>query len=387
VLLWGALRDVRLWTDASGEQHDYAFETGASEERLREIEHVALGHELDAPLRVLAALAERPGDRSVRQVLGALHRIVSWAEASGAPETQLAFTQASALMRPRDPQLALAVGRLARDLSYSSQAESWFRRSIALARRVQDWSAYAWSYNGLGVLYLRCGNGPAARSLFERALRVALRRRLHDIEGAVHHHLFHLATEAGQLREAYEHIRAAVDAYGPSNTALSGLLSDVGRFWLHVGAPGRALPLFEAAVKGIEDRNVRAMVFANVARAAAVLGDHSRYEAARHRAVDLITQPVGRCRVAETWASLAYADLAAEAWDRAEAAAVRASTISQLTREAEVQIISEQQLLAAREHRALTQSGAGTESPGLERQSDRLAQELLAAVVDPRERW
>jgi hypothetical protein len=138
--------------------------------------------------------------------------------------------------------------------------------------------------------------------------------------------------------------------------------------------------LFEAASARINDKNVRAMVLANVARAAATIGDRMRYESARRHSVDLIARAPGRSRVAETWASLAYADLAAEAWGRAEAAASKALQIAVLTREAEVRMVSEEQLLAARERRVLTSIAFDPESPSAERQSERLASDLLAVM-------
>src|SRR3712207_8685809 len=56
--------------------------------------------------------------------------------------------------------------------------------------------------------------------------------------------------------------------------------------------------------------NVRAMVTANIARAAADLRITERYERARRDALELVAGAPGGARIGETYASLAYADLA-----------------------------------------------------------------------------
>jgi tetratricopeptide (TPR) repeat protein len=191
------------------------------------------------------------------------------------------------------------------------------------------------------VLYIRCGNRPAAATVMQRALRTAERHRVPHLLAAVHHHLFHLSTEAGLLRKGYEHARAALDHYGPGNQAIFGLVADVGRFWLHLGEAARALPLFAAAVDGIADPNVRAMVAANVVRAAADVGDRDRYEFARENTLAMIEEMVGRARLEDTYEALAYADLALGEWDRAAESARRAFVAARAAGNREVELSAE----------------------------------------------
>lgn len=378
VLLASALRDVMLLVEtAAGPPAERDQKSGAD---CRE-DQVRCVHDMDiaAPLIILA-MNRDPGTADFRRVLYACRRIATWAEERGAPATRLAFTQACALADPGDTTSALTVARLARELGQQARAESWFRHTIRISRG-RDWERYVWAYVGLGVLYIRSGNLPAAQAMMGRALRTAEHKRLRHLAGVAHHHLFHLATEAGRIRDAYTHVRRALEAYRGGYEALPGLASDLGRFWLALGEPGRALPLFEQAQVVIADPNVRAMVTANIARAAADLRITERYERARRDALELVAGAPGRARIGETYASLAYADLALGEWLRAEAMARAALNIAAAAGEAEVRTIAESQIEAARAGRVARDYPDATEGPVLAREAERLAVDLAHALT------
>lgn len=380
ILLAGAFRDLMLLIESASGSLVVAFHPAAPGIREEQVRRV---HDMDlaGPLIILA-MNHAVGTADLPRVLYACHRIATWAEDRGAPATRLAFTQACALADPTDIDSALTVARLARELGQHAKAESWFRHTVRLSRG-REWGAYVWAYVGLGVLHIRSGNLPAAHAMMTRALRTAEHKRLRHLAGVAHHHLFHLATEAGRIRDAYAHARRALESYRGGYEALPGLVADVGRFWLALGEPGRALPLFEQAQSVIADQNVRAMVTANVARAAADLGVADHYERARREALDLVTAARGRARIGETYASLAYADLAMGEWSRAESMAHAALEIATAAGEAEVRLIAEAQLEAARAGRAAKDHLEATEGPVLAREAERLAVELVHALVPP----
>ena len=383
LLLAGALRDVMLWAETPAAERAMLFSAHGARAREEQLGEAVNEPDLWAPLFALALLAEEPMEVDLPRLVQACRRIASWADAGGKPGTRLAFVQASALLRPHDAVLATEVARLSRDRGETARAESWFRHAVRLARK-RDWEAYTWAYVGLGVLYIRCGNRPAAATVMQRALRTAERQRVPHLLAAVHHHLFHLSTEAGLLRKGYEHARAAFDHYGAANPAIFGLVADVGRFWLHLGQAARALPLFAGAVDGIADPNVRAMVSANLVRAAAEVGDRDRYELARRHTLVMIEEMVGRSRLEDTYEALAYGDLALGEWERAAESARRAFAAARAAGNREVELTAETLVERVRAHAsapAPTGADERAENPVVARQAERLAHVFASALV------
>ncbi|MFG1989631.1 BTAD domain-containing putative transcriptional regulator [Actinoplanes sp. NPDC048988] len=60
----------------------------------------------------------------------------------------------------------------------TKEAVAAHRRAIEISQRLHDPMQESKLCHGLGTTYLRAGDGPAARAMFERALRLALRSRL-----------------------------------------------------------------------------------------------------------------------------------------------------------------------------------------------------------------
>ncbi|MET0399679.1 MAG: hypothetical protein ABW277_23025 [Longimicrobiaceae bacterium] len=324
---------------------------------------------------------ELEGGGASQSLLRACQEIESWADLQGAPATRLAFAQACALLQPHDAKAALVVARLARDLGEDARAESWFRHAVRLSRN-RDRESYGWAFVGLGVMFMRVGNIPGAYAVMVRALRHAERNRLREIVGASHHHLFRLATESNRLREAYAHARTALEAYGKTHPRLRDLAGDVGRFWVHLGAFRRALPVLEAVVNGYPDPNGRAMGLSIIAYAAAAAGEVTRFESARDAAEACCKEAVGRNRLAETELLLAWANLAMGDWNRAEIAAGRSYELAIANGEAENRLLAEAALKQARSQETRSgNSAAQSENPDLTRQADRLAQELVNALA------
>ncbi len=378
--VYGALRDLTAWLDTPAESRSALFSLHAGNRRADLLRAVHPDTDLRAPLAVLAELVVEPVHVDSTRLVHACRRIATWAEAHDAPGTQLEFTQAAARLRPRDAALAVEVGRLARETAEHARAESWFRHAIRTARGT-DWRSYAWAYIGLAVLYIRTGNRPAAEALLDRALRTARRRRVGAAEGAAHHHLFHLATEAGRIREGYEHAQAALGAYGTDHPQLPALVHDVGRYWLHLGAHERAIPLFECVFGAVPSANDRALAASNLARASAGAGLRDRYEAARTAAVENAGRAKGTYRLAHAYEALAHADLSVGEWERAERAASAALELASATGDSEVRLTAEIQMEAARAARAESTAPTAVESPAAVRQARVLANDLVRVLA------
>lgn len=313
VALWQALRDATLWAEAAPELRPALFHRAA------EPAWSAPAPELAAPLAVLAALARSPGAGDPATVARACREIANWAEERGHLATALAFCQASALSEPTDAAAACDVGRLARRRAEEARAETWYRRTVAVARQRGDWATYSRAFLGLGTLHARRGSLTAARRFHMRALRAANRNTLRELEGSALHKLFSLAAAAGHRREAMRLARAALDLYGPRHPRTSRLAHDVARHWLAAGHAARALPVLRVLLPRVTDSAQRLPLLADNARAAAATGDAHGFLDAWTEAWDLAraaTDPPAR-----PFLSLARAAAILGAWEKAEAAA------------------------------------------------------------------
>src|SRR5688500_20400032 len=90
--------------------------------------------ELEEPLSVLARMLGEPTRITEEMVALSCRRISQWSDDDGLLATALAFAQAAATVTPGDAVAAFAVGKLARRRAEYARAETWFRRTIALAR-------------------------------------------------------------------------------------------------------------------------------------------------------------------------------------------------------------------------------------------------------------
>jgi tetratricopeptide (TPR) repeat protein len=193
VLLWQVLRDVRLWTETPVPVRGDLFSPGAAT-RLRRMGRQARP---DAPLRKalkkLVAFCANGPENDMVEVSRACVQAAQWAIAAGRLATALDFSQAAALGQPSDATAALNVGRLASQLGERARAETWFRRTITVARRGQDWDPYATALLELGRLYLERNNRRAARRFLIRAARAAARRGFSSLRDAAQEELDSLA--------------------------------------------------------------------------------------------------------------------------------------------------------------------------------------------------
>jgi hypothetical protein len=372
VPLWSALRDFMLWVETPGHERAALFAPGAGEVRRSGLAAVQAEPELWAPLLTLAQMTDAPARADRARLVHAVRSLARWAEAKGTPGTRLAFTTAAALALPGQPAAALEAARQARDLARHAQAETWFRRAIRLARGC-DWESYAWGFIGLGVLYARTGNSPAARAVMSRALRTARKRRLPGLAGAAHHHLFVLSSDAGRMEEAYEHARAALHAYGEGHPRLPALAHDLACAWADQGRFSRAVPVLAAALPLLENPAERVMALANVVRVSAGAGDRARYEGVRAELVAALEEPAFAPMAAEALLVVAHGDVSLGEWDRAEAAALRADAIGRDRGEARTRLAAEAQMVAARTARALGGEVHASEPEVLAAQGDALA--------------
>jgi len=381
LVLWQSLRDAMLWGRADLAQRAALFAPASDTARMAATLAAGAPVEVEEPLKVLAGMVGQPETAREENVALACRQLSQWAEARALLAAALSFAQAAAVVTPADPSCAYNVGRLARRRAEHARAETWYRRTIALARQAGDWPTYALAFCGLGNLYVGRGNFPVARRFYERALRAAGRNSLHEIEAMARHDLFGIAVEVGDAAEAHEMARGAFEAYGPHHPSLPALAHDIAYFWITQGCGDRALPVLKSLVRHAEEPGFRLGVFGDIGRAAGAAGDREGFQGAWGDAAEMISASPGLDTVARAWLDLAHGALSLGVWDRAEDAAQRALEGATRRGDAKTRLTAEALVDAARRHQRAEQQAA----PGREEwreSADALAEDLVHSLSD-----
>lgn len=350
VILWQAFRDVMLWATTEPGLRGQAFAAGSGS--------VAASAIVDDPrladaLRTIGDLVAAPDEARDDEIVDACRAISDWAEKRDKLHTALSFAQNAALIDPTDPEAAFHVASLAGRLNDHARAEGWFRRAVGIARQDRDWRLYSRAFSGLGNLYIRRGNLPAARRLHTRALRGARRGGMRREQAYALHDLFVVAVELGNAAEAERLARQALVASGTRNDRIHALAHDVAYFWMDQGNFGRALAVFQAILPLIPLPVERTFVLANVVRAAGGVGDaDTAYAAAAEVEAMLAESALGRA-TARALLEVSRGLLSLGEYDRAESLGRRALADAIENRENKVRFAVESLLASINEQVAL----------------------------------
>ena len=379
LVLWQSLRDCLLWADAREEERAALFAHDAERVRMAMMLAAQLPAELEEPASVLARMLGEPARISPETVALACRGIAQWADDAGLLATALAFAQAAATVTPGDPGAAFSVGKLARRRAEYARAETWFRRTIALARQIGDWATYAQAFIGLGNLYMQRGNLPGARRFLVRAVRAAQRNSLHSIEGAALHDLFVVAMQAERPDEAQQLARAAFEAYGEHHPALPRLAHDVAYWWTTQGYHARAVPVLRSALPHFPQPNERVAVLGSLARAVGGLGDRPGFREAWDQCYDLLQSTSVDEKAAQGLLDLAMGAASLGLWDKAEIAAREAMERGVRRSEAKIELTAEAVLDSVRHHRAV-ETRLASAGPELVQAGDTLAEDFVRTL-------
>lgn len=350
LVLWQTLRDAMLWAQSNPAERDALFVDGAANTRVAAMLAAGTPAELEEPLKAVAGMVGNAQTAREENVALACRQVSQWGEGRGLLAAALAFAQAAAVVTPADPTAAYTVGRLARRRAEHARAESWFRRTVALARQAGDWPTYALAFVGLGNLYAHRGNYPAARRFHQRALRAAGRNSLHDIRGMALHDLFAIAIDTGDAAEAHEMARGAYEAYGPHHPQLARLAHDLAYFWLSEGHFEKSLPVLRTVLPHFEEPAMRIIVLADLARAYGGIGDREGFQQAWDETTELMRNFPGSDTPCRSWLDLAHGALSLGIWERAEEAATRAQELAARRSDARTRLAAEALVEAARRH-------------------------------------
>jgi tetratricopeptide (TPR) repeat protein len=380
-LLWQAARDVVLWAQFSPEERVGLFEPGADALLHGLIRSAGVEVQLESPLMTVVRMVGAPDTARAETVELACQHIAHWADGHGYTATAIAFAQAAALTVPYDAGAAYAVGRVARRRAEYARAETWFRRSIALARQSGDWTSYALAFSGLGNLYMQRGNYPLARRFHVRALRAARRHSLRSIQGSALHDLFVIAAAGNHKDDAERYARGAFESYGPEHQRLPALANDIAYFWVERGHFAPALTVFEALLPHMTRHEDRLVALANIVRAAAGAGERRQFEQTWDEVWDGLARDDGTENAAPVLLELAHGAAQLGEFERAERAAERAVKTARERGQAKTQMSAEAVLDSVRRGRgARNRAAAEAPRPEAPQETEMFATDLVRSL-------
>lgn len=268
LLLWQALRDVRLWAGTPPSGRARLFRPAAATRRRTQITAAALPREVGEPLLTLAALLSASGAPRPCDVACACLHLHRWLGRTGARLSSLSFAEAAALATPTYALPALAAGQAARHAGLDGPACAWLRRAVGLARQGREWETFAAALVALGH-HLRETEPAEAHDCFRQALRACRRYRIAApaLRGGAWHGLFHLAREHDPAGAA-AHARRALRAYGPSPERRR-VLHDYAVWWREQGRPVHAVALLRRLAPQRDSAGERLESWTAMAEAAA----------------------------------------------------------------------------------------------------------------------
>jgi tetratricopeptide (TPR) repeat protein len=232
--------------------------------------------EIAPPLRRLNELVLAPEAATPPLIVPALQQIAEWAAQQGFETTQAAFLALAAVVQPMNSALACDVGKVERKRANYDRAVEWFRRAVALARRTGDDRAYIDAYMAWGTVEERRERRVRARQMYTRAWRRSKEAGLSKLGARARHNMLSLLVDGGDFTEAMTHAEAAFKLYGLRNPKVASLATDVAALWCEHGYFDVAVSLIESVIPQLEPGEQNA-AWANLARAAGMLGDQQRF--------------------------------------------------------------------------------------------------------------
>ncbi|HEX7238850.1 MAG TPA: tetratricopeptide repeat protein [Longimicrobiaceae bacterium] len=328
MVLWIALRDLMLWASTREDLRARLFSKIAYGQMRARLQGEEVPSDVQAPLLVLSEVLREGTGIAPSELAQAAVRVSRWAGEQSLPHTAISFAQAAALLLPERADLSYRVGLLCRTNGQYARAETWFRRTIVLARRREDAQSYALAWIGLGNLYMRRGQHHVAERAYLKALRKSKRSGIQGAKAMALHSLFCVAVETGRVAEAEFFAEKAAHVYKPTDSKLIILAHDIAALWLSQGFHSRALPVFCAVTPLLRSTPERLQALCILARAAAGADRKDIFTTVWTEAWWIIDQNPSMESVPTALVHLASASATLLDWERAELAGSVALTLA-----------------------------------------------------------
>jgi hypothetical protein len=266
------LEEVHRWMTSSGEAPLAGDPPGLN----------GVPGELVAPLQRTFELMRETADEETRPAIGLGMLIVAdWAERERAPRTAVVFYQAALLALPERVGLVYQIGRLLRSLSMWPEAEEWLLSAASRAEEMEDWENHGLALSGLGNLKRECGDYFEAVRYQRQAVESANAHGARRIEGDALYDLAVMCFQRADRVQGMAYARKAIHAYGSGHDQLLRLSNDIAWIFMHLYGEARfALSVFQSIEPQVHEPAVRAVLLANIARAAAEMSAEHIYELA-----------------------------------------------------------------------------------------------------------
>ncbi len=361
--VWQVLRTVLLWAAEIPAQRGDLFERRAMEQWEMELLEGTFDADLRYPLAVIIGELADPEAASPEHLAHACLCVTEWGLAHNSIRTALGFSEAAALCWPDHPRYAWMTGRLLRTHGFRREAEQWIKRSVRVAGSRGDWETQALALNSLGNVFYEAGKFREAQQSQLHALRSVRKHGLREREGEVMHDLFVATAYVGELDQAEEYARAALDLYLPQHDRLAALAYDVAFLWMKRGEYSRAFPVLMELSRHFREPHERVLVLASTARAAGACGEEVVYAQLSAEASLLAAESESGRGVPYALYELGLGASSLGQWDTAEQFLIRAEGAARSRGEHDVIVKAEHALSAVRvrhsaEHTELAAAGA-----------------------------
>lgn len=378
--VWQTLRSVLMWAaELPGHRSDL-FEPRAMQDWEAELLEGTFDADLRDPLAVIVGELAAPQAADAEHLAHACLCVTEWGLAHNATRTALAYAEAAALCRPDHPRYAWMAGRMLRTHGYLREAEEWIRRGVRVAGTTGDWEAQVLGLNSLGNVLYDIGKYREAQRSQIQALRGVRKHALRDREGEVLHDLFVATAYVGELDEAEEYARAALDSYGPEHHRLAALAYDVTFLWMKRGEFSRALSVLVELSDHFREPHERVVVCASTARAAAACGAEDIHARFSSEAASLATESQTGRGVPYALYELGLAASSVGHWEAAQQFLVRAECAARTRGEADVVVKAEGALLAVRAHRSAEPTEAAIARERSQRVGEALSRRFIVTL-------
>lgn len=333
LVLWQDVRHLRDWAESTAEARAKLFHrpTAWVSGKRRDARLCAVA--LSAALDTFASMKEDARRADPAVIAAACEQVVAWASECERMHTAIEFAEAGAICHPADPRLANVAGRLTREANEYERSEIWFKRGIGIAREQENVIEQFWGHVGYGKLCKELGRIRDARKHLNRASRLAWNGGPPTLAASAQHDICALLMVRGQLKEAAERARSALQWYPKSDPRLPFFAADVALMLVLGRRYAAATRLLRPVIRVVQQPSARAVILALAARAFAGAGESEEAALSRKRALKLLHRsPVVEGVV--RW-HLADAYRLAGDWEpaRAEAEAALAVAIQQNDRE------------------------------------------------------